>query len=190
MAGKLDSYSLPPAVRRIAATFRMTGWISFWAQLVLGIISGIVTIFASRSLQTSNNPGAGFGFFFAVLGVLFLFLGAFWGFRYTRLARRLQTADARSRPKPADVIQALRLGLIINLVGMLLTLLGAQAIVGSLLAKSLAQPQGGAIYELGRTSQYIQSLDIFIVQANTNTVLAHFVGIVASLWLVRCMSRQ
>jgi Protein of unknown function (DUF3611) len=119
-----------------------------------------------------------------------LYAGAYWSFRYTRLSRQLQTPDTKVRPKRGDAIRAIRIGLMINLTGMLLTLLGAQAIVGSLLAKSLSQPQGGAIYDPGRVTQFIQSLDIFVVQANTNTVSAHFVGVLASLWLVRCMSRQ
>lgn len=191
MASRLDSYSLPPAVRRIAGAFRIVGWIGFWAQLVLAVVSSLVLLFAAPSLRSgSNNPGTGVGLLFAVLGLVLLYIGAYWAYRYTQLSKRLQTPDTKVRPKPADVVSALRIGLIINLVGMLLTLLGAEAIVGALLAKSLSQPQGGAIYDLGRSTQFIQSFDIFIVQANTNTIMAHFVGVVASLWLVRSMSRQ
>lgn len=191
--GKLDLSSLPPALRRIASAFRIVGWIGFWIQLVLAVISSLVLLFAISSLNVrsnANNPGTGAGLFFAVCGLVALYLGAYWAFRYTRLARRLATSPPGARPKRGDAIQALRMGLGINLLGMLLTLLGAEAIVGSLLAKSLSQPQGGAIYELGRTTQFIQSLDIFVVQANTNTIAAHFAGLVASLWLVRCISRQ
>ncbi|MGJ3246675.1 MAG: DUF3611 family protein [Elainellaceae cyanobacterium] len=191
-----DSPSLPPAVRRIVGAFRIFGWISFWVQAVLGIVSGLVLIFSSVVLsfqgQTDqaqrNNPGTGAGLFFAVAGLVALFVGAYWAFRYTRLSRKLRAVDTKLRPKPSDVIQALKLGLIINLVGMLLTLLGGEALIGALVAKALSQPQGGAFLE--RITQAIQPLDIWVVQANTNTALAHFVGISVSLWLVRCMSRQ
>jgi hypothetical protein len=194
MTSKTDSYSLPPAVRRIATYFRVCGWISFWVQAILALVSGAALGFAVVSLsfrggtETSGSPGTGSGLFLAVCGLIALCVGAYWAFRYTRLSRRLRSPDSRGRPKPGDVIQALRIGLTINLVGMLLTLLGAEAIVGSLLARTFSQ--SGAIYEFGRNPQFIQAADIFIVQANTNTVLAHFVGVVASLWLVRCMSRQ
>ncbi|MBE9180790.1 DUF3611 family protein [Oculatella sp. LEGE 06141] len=190
MSSKSDSYTLPPAVRRVVSAFRIAGWVGFWGQLVLAIISSLVLLFAVSSLtgRGANNAGTGAGFFFAICGLILLYAGAYWSFRYTRLSRQLRTSNAQARPKRGDAIQAVRIGLSINLVGMLLTLLGAQAIVGLLLAKSLSQPQG-AIYSAERTTQFVQSLDIFVVQANTNTVLAHFVGLAASLWLVRCLSR-
>jgi hypothetical protein len=192
MSGQLDPYSLPPAVRRVATAFRITGAISFWAQLVLAVISTLVLLFASFSLSVEDgggNPGTGFGLFFAIAGLVALYAGAYWAFSYIRLARRLRADEPRLRPKPKDAAQSLRTGLVINLVGMLLTLLGGQAIIGSLLAKSLSQPQGNAIFA-ERLAQFVQPLDIFVVQANTNTILAHFVGVVATLWLLRSMSRQ
>jgi Protein of unknown function (DUF3611) len=91
------------------------------------------------------------------------------------------------RPKKVDVNQTLRLGLIINLIGMVLTILGAQAIVGSLVAKSFAQ---GFSFFSGVPSRFINPLDVFLVQANVNIIMAHFVGLLATLWLLRSMSRQ
>lgn len=192
MSSQIDSYSLPPAVRRVASAFRITGAISFWAQLILAVVSTLVLLFAIFSFNSRTNaanPGTGFGLLLAFGGLIALYAGAYWAFSYTRLSKRLRSPNSQTRPKPRDVTQSLRIGLIINLVGMLLTLMGAQAIVGTLLGKSLSQPQGGAIFA-ERLTQYVQPLDIFVVQANTNTILAHFVGVVASLWLIRSMSRQ
>ncbi|MCU0570723.1 MAG: DUF3611 family protein [Oculatellaceae cyanobacterium Prado106] len=197
MANKTASNSLPPAVKRVAEAFRLTGWISFWAQLVLAIISAIVILFAGANVgggaaagqagAVAANPGTGGGLFFAVLGLIALFAGAYWAFSYTRLARRLKTPDAQVRPKRGDAIKALRIGLLINLSGMLLTILGAQAIVGSLLIKSLAQV--GGIFS-GNLSRFVTPLDVFVVQANTNTILAHFIAVIATLWLIQVMNRQ
>ncbi|NET32316.1 MAG: DUF3611 family protein [Cyanothece sp. SIO1E1] len=189
MAGPIDSYSLPPAVRRIATSFRIFGWVSFWVQIVLAVVASLVLLFASLN-ENADNPATGFGLFFATCGLVTLYLGVFWAFRYTRLAKRLKGSGSGPRPKPKDAMQALRLGLIINLVGMLLTLMGAEAIVGALLAKSLAQPQGVGLFNSRNITQFIQSLDIFLVQANTHTLVAHFVGIVASLFLVQSVNRQ
>lgn len=201
MANRSDSYSVPPAVRRVATAFRIVGWASFWLQIVLAVVSGFVLAFAAASfgVPASNpntpgvpasggvNPGAGAGLFLASLGLLLLFVGAFWAFRYTRLSRKLKLADAQARPKRGDAVRELYLGLTINLVGMLLTILGAQAIVGSLVAKSFIQV--GGIFT-GNLQNFINSRDIFLVQANTNTILAHFVGVVATLWLLRSVNRQ
>lgn len=191
-----DRSPLPAAIQRIANTFRLTGWISFWVQVVLGTVSSLVLIFSTLILQTENrtpgpanatNPGAGAGVFLAIVGIIALYIGIYWSFRYTRLSRRLKTGDVP--PTPKALMDAIRMGLTINMVGMLLALLGAEALIGSLFAKALSQPQSGvAFYE--RITQAIQPIDILIVQANTNTVLAHFVGLAASLWLLRSMNRS
>ncbi|MDX2215772.1 MAG: DUF3611 family protein [Oculatellaceae cyanobacterium bins.114] len=204
MANRSETFSLPPAVRRAAGAFRIFGWVSFWAQIVLAVVSAGVLGFAGLNLNAGeprvgvpNVPGAapvaasnsitGFGFFFAVCGLIVLFIGAYWAFRYTRLSRRLASPNAQLRPKRGDAVQALRIGLLINLVGMLLTILGAQAIVGALVAKSMSQ--GFAVFA-GSIPPYISPLQIFLVQANINIIMAHFVAVGSTLWLIQTMNRQ
>mgnify|MGYP002780796667 CR=1 FL=1 len=80
----------------------------------------------------------------------------------------------------------LRLGVITGLIGMLLTILGMGATIGVLLAKSIAQPQGVAIYDPNRI---IRSLDVFVAAANTTGVAAHFVGVVVSLGMFNWLHR-
>ncbi|MEO0455545.1 MAG: DUF3611 family protein [Cyanobacteria bacterium P01_A01_bin.114] len=194
MTGELG-YSLPPAVRRIANAFRLVGWISFWSQAVLAVISSMVLIFASATLGAraanagGGNPGTGAGLGLAVLGLLTIYIGAYWAWSYTRLGRKLRTSNPDLRPKPKDAAQKIRIGIIISLVGMLLTLLGTQAIVGSLLGKSVSSQAAGFINP-SVLSQFIQPVDIFVVQAATNILLAHFIGMCASLWLSRAVNRQ
>jgi hypothetical protein len=195
MREKSDTSSLPPALQRVALTLRTIGWISFWLQTVLGVISGVVlfvtTVGSSFGRQTvqGNNQGTGFGIFFAICGLVTLGVGAYFAFRYTRISRELQESNAAGRPSKADTLQIIRLGLIVNLVGMLLTIVGAQAIVGSILAKSLSQPQGALGLGTIDLNRFVQPLDLFVVQANTNTIAAHFVGIAASLWLFNRVNR-
>jgi hypothetical protein len=116
-------------------------------------------------------------------------VGAYFAFRYTRISKELLESNAAGRPSKADTLQIIRLGLIVNLVGMLLTIVGAQAIVGSILAKSLSQPQGALGLGTLDLNRFVQPLDLFVVQANTNTIAAHFVGIAASLWLFNRVNR-
>jgi hypothetical protein len=181
-------------IRSIAQTFRLTGWISFWTQLVLGIVSGGILLFALMSQRTgsgSSNPVTGFGALPAAAGLITLAVSIYLAFRYTRIGRQLESSNPSNRPRKAETIQVLRFGLLMNLVGMLLTLLGAEAIVGTLLSKSLTLPQiGTGVYTQIDPSRIIQSLDLFVVQANTNTVLAHFAGLVASIWLLNRITKQ
>jgi len=76
---------------------------------------------------------------------------------------------------------------------MALTLIGAEQIVGLLAAKALTSVQnGGGNFALGAggvASQTLQPLDILVVQANTNTLLSHFVSLGCSLFLTRSVRR-
>lgn len=176
----------------MANTFRLTGWIGFWVQLVLTVVSTLILLFAAVSggrtdRINSPNPGTGPGLFCAVCGLLVLCFSIYWSFRYTLIGRQLKSPNPSLHPHKGNAIQAIRVGLVVNLVGMLLTLLGAEAIIGGLLAKSLVQAPGVAtVYD---PSRQIQSLDIFVVQATTNIVAAQFAGIATSLWLLQRINR-
>ncbi len=187
------SMSDASGIRAIAQALRLTGWISFWTQLVLGIVSGGILLSAivfSRGGSNSNNPGTGFGAFFAVAGLIALGVGIYLAFRYTRIGRGLDSSNANNRPRKTETVQVLQFALVVHLAGMLLTLLGAQAIAGTLIVKSLTLPQlGVGVYTQIDASRIIQPIDIFVVQANTNTVTAHFAGLVSSIWLLYRLSK-
>lgn len=190
MREKPDMSSLPPAAQRVIATLRTIGRVSFWLQGVLGVISILILVFATfssnigRQAPPGSNQGTGFGVFFAICGLVALGGGVYFAFRYTRIAQQLLQTG---RPTKAETLQIIRLGLITNMVGMLVTILGAFATIGSLLAKSVSQ-FGGALTTID-PSRFVQPADLFVVQANTNTIAAHFVGIAASLWLFNRVSK-
>lgn len=193
-----DSDRLPPAVRRIVGSLRLVGSVSLWSQGVLSVVATLSLIFSSAVLTLENNtgpevardnPGAGVGFLFAAIALLLLYAGTFWAFRYTRISRKLRAKDGRARPKPGDVIRAVKLGLILNLAGTFASLLGDGAWTGALMAKAFAQGPGQFGVPQAIT-QTIQGLDILVVQAIVIIQLAHFIGLVASLWLVQSLGRQ
>ena len=196
MTNQLDTDKLPAAVQRVAFALRTVGWVSFWVQLVLAVVAAIILLFAipfaipsTTAAANSTSAGTGGGVFFAICGLLVLGYSVFRAFRFTRLSRQLRSPANAVRPKKADTIKQVQFTLVSNLVGMLLTLVGAEAISGTLLAKSLAQPQAlfGAAVDVGK---FIQPLDIFVVLANTHATVAHFVGIVGTLWLLDRIHKQ
>ncbi|MEM8603443.1 MAG: DUF3611 family protein, partial [Cyanobacteria bacterium P01_H01_bin.121] len=104
-------------IHQIAQRFRRIGWISFWIQLILAIVASLIVTFAviSNSFRpVTNNPGSGFGFFFAIAGLIALGISTFWAFKYPRFGRQLKANDERARPSRADAVQLLRQGLICN----------------------------------------------------------------------------
>lgn len=182
---------LPQKVQQVSSDLRLAGRVGFWVQLVLGVISTVTVLFASSSFLGNSDQGGTqgteFGVFCAVCGLIALGFGITFSFRYMRIANLLRNPNPAKRPNKADTIKLIRLGLMVNLVGMLLTIVGAQANVGLVLAKSLANPPG-AIANLD-PSKLVNSIDLLVVQANTNTISAHFSGIVTSLILLNRITR-
>ncbi|KAH8935319.1 hypothetical protein BDL97_17G022200 [Sphagnum fallax] len=91
-------------------------------------------------------------------------------------------------PPRAQVVKNLRNGVLINILGMGAALLGMQATVGLLVAKALTS--SAAPFLQGPAAGYspVLALDVFLVQASSNTVLSHFLGLVFSLELLRSVS--
>ena len=75
----------------------------------------------------------------------------------------------------------------LNLLGLLTSIAGAQVIVGTLAAKSMQVfvAAGSGVVGGGGGLQALQPLDVLIVQANTNILSSHFVSLVCLLYLTR-----
>ncbi|MGI0484453.1 DUF3611 family protein [Pantanalinema rosaneae CENA516] len=195
-------------LERIANVLRIAGWSGVWVQLALAAVTALFLVLAisGRNFNqaiapatqvapgvgigegiSQTTPGIGIGIFWAVAGILVLLFNVTLAFRQTRFAKRLRHPNPSVHPRKDQVMQALRLGIIVGLIGMLLTILGGGASLGVLLAKSIAQPQGVAIYDPNRI---IRSLDVFVAMANMNGITAHFLATVVSLSLFNWLYRQ
>lgn len=173
-----------PKIRDIANAFRLTGWVSFWMQLALMAVSSIALLFAATGQNFAEGAATGLsiGVFWGVCGVVLSGFGLFLAFRYTQIAKGLTKQDANTRPKKADTVRLLQIGLIAGLVGILLTLFGAGSAVGVLVAKTVSQPPGVAITD---PNKIVRALDVFVVVASLCGATGHYVGTVAALWLLR-----
>ncbi|MEE3716572.1 DUF3611 family protein [Tumidithrix elongata RA019] len=187
LKGSVDNDSPSPNVLKVILAFRTWGWVGFWSQVVLGVIAAIVLLVfvGTRAISgavntpapTNVNPGTLPGLGFAWVGLAIVCLSIYWNFRYTQLSKKLRSPD---RPNRAQTIRLLKIGIVISLAGMLITLIGAFTIVGWLTAKSQQQQPGVGVLMVVP----VQSIDLLVVQANTNIILAHFAGLVTSLWLL------
>ncbi|MEM6752800.1 MAG: DUF3611 family protein [Cyanobacteria bacterium P01_C01_bin.38] len=189
MSEQLDNPS-SSKVRSIGQNFRITGWISFILQLVLGIVSALLllvfVIFGGNAARGASTANTGFGVFLAICGLVTLAISVYLAFRCKNIGRQLQSTNPSNRPRKIETVKTLQLALAVNFIGMLLTLLGAQATIGLLLVK--VSTQAGPIVG-GVDPNRITAQDLFAVQANTNTITAHFVGLVASIWLLNRITR-
>eukprot|EP00882_Tetradesmus_deserticola_P004269 GHRQ01004509.1.p1 GENE.GHRQ01004509.1~~GHRQ01004509.1.p1 ORF type:complete len:294 (+),score=104.70 GHRQ01004509.1:151-1032(+) len=162
------------------------GWIGFWVQLTLSVVSGVILLF-SVAFTSQSGPKA--SLYLTLVGILAGFLSTFWSFGYQRLASRMQEyLDGANvaKIKKQQVMEQITRGIVINLVGMGTTLLGISTLVGLLVAKTLSNASVNPFMGLGAASGYnpVLALDVFLVQAATNTLLGHFLSLLCSLWLL------
>ncbi|MEG4530203.1 DUF3611 family protein [Microcoleus sp. D2_18a_D3] len=179
-----ESLSQPLTQTEFVSTFRLFSRFSFWIQLFLGAVSGIVLVFAmlGRNMsEQANNAGIGFGVFLAIIGLLLLCFRIFWDFRYRLLGRLLHAENSQVYPSKEHITHTLRIGLVSSLVGVLIAFVASEETVAVVLAKTLSQPQAMAAYA---PENVIRSLDIFVTMANVNLIGAHFFGAVTSLGLL------
>ncbi|BAY74102.1 hypothetical protein NIES25_05120 [Nostoc linckia NIES-25] len=175
--------SLAPETQGIGNTIRLTGWITLWLQLAIGVVSVLALLFAltGRGFVQQPNTGLGIGVFWAVCGIILLLFSLYLDFRYTRIGKALENDNPALRPSKPDTTKILRLGIILSLVGILLTLFGTGSTIFVLVAKSISQPPGVAITDPYRI---IRPMDVFVAVADITGIAAHYVGTVASLWLL------
>jgi Protein of unknown function (DUF3611) len=181
--------STPQTVKNIATQMRRVGWAGFWSQLILAVVSTAIFIFAILiSGNSANNPATGGSLLFSIGGLLGLYGSTFWSFNYMKIARKLKNPDLR--PKKAETIQTIRFGIMLSAIGMGLSVMGAESISGTLLAKSFSSIETKmGFFNPSALSKIIDPLDISIVLANTHTITAHFIGMVSSLWLLNKISK-
>jgi hypothetical protein len=113
--------------------------------------------------------------------------GQQWLPMHTALLCRTHPAAATAPLTPLlQVIDMTTKGVMINVLGLGSTLLGVQALVGLLVAKTLSNASANPFLATASQGNYnpVLALDVFLVQAATNTLLGHFISLCCSLWLL------
>jgi hypothetical protein len=102
-------------------------------------------------------------------------------FYYTRAARKIASKpDSYLSKRGLTAFWFLLAGLIISLLGILVSFVGVALSISLLIAKTVSQPPGIAITD---PSKIIRALDVFILLVNCNLLMAHFIGAGTALWL-------
>ena len=183
--------SPPPPDILVAETslgLQRISWFSWWCQMILTVTSSVILIFAKNVVSSVRD--AQVNFVLAGSGIVMSFLSIFWTWGGgARLSRRL-TRRPTSRIQNANMLRkAINVGTSLNLIGMFLTLLGAEQTVGVLAIKTLTAKPWNSPTGLPMLMDGLQPLDILVVQANTNSLFSHFVSLVCLLFLNRYVDK-
>ncbi len=175
------SVSKSARMRRVATTLKWAGLAGFWIQIVLGVVSAVTLALAIVNKTERSSPGVGFSLFCAVCGLICLIVGICISFRYGKMANKFSIPKAVP-PKKATTIKIVQIAIVTSLAGTLLSILGAETIAGIVLSKTLAFDPA-KVFNNQSNTEFVNSLDVFIIQACINIIAAHFAGLVSSLWV-------
>lgn len=185
--GQVDSLVL-----KASKSLTASSWLSWWSQLILTVVSSITFVFARNVMESQTVSPLEFSkvaskFVLPGVGIVTSVMSIIWTWGGRRLARRFVRRSQTSRVEAANLLRrVITVGVTINLIGLLTSLLGAQYIVGTLVAKAMQNVVGFGGGMGGMVaSQTLQPLDVLVVQANTNILTSHFVSMACLLWLTR-----
>ena len=168
-------------MRRVATALKWAGLAGFWVQLVLGVVSTVTLALAIVNQSERSSPGVGFSLFCAVCGLICLVVGICITFRYGKMAAKFSRPNA-APPKKSTTIKMIQIAIITSIAGTIITILGGETITGIVLSKTLAFDPA-KVFNSRNTTEFVNSLDVFIIQACFSIILAHCTGLVSSLWI-------
>ena len=192
MADRLDLQLISGALRRL-------GWVRFWVQVALGIVVvGVLTfnnIGGRLAANSSRALGLGPGISLTTLSFLLLLWCLWHSWLIVRCGRAL---DSTARPSKGETARLIKRGLLADLVGVTLAVVGYQSLAGSLFVQASQQVPGffGAQIQAapgtaGRVVGLpITSIEMLSVLGNTQVMFAHLIGLWVSLWLLQRIYRQ
>ena len=184
-------------VYRASKSLKASTWLSWWSQVILTVISAVTFIFARNVMEASSMSFIGLGtvapkFVLPGLSTVLSTMSIIWTWGGKRLARRFLRRTNTTPVEAANLLRrVIKVGATINLTGLFTSVLGAQFIIGSLVAKSMSNVIGfGTGISGGMVSaQTLQPLDLLVVQANTNMLTSHFISLACLLWLTRMVDK-
>ena len=167
--------------RKVANALKWSGLVGFWTQIVIGLFSfgGLALAIFSKSERTV--PGVGFSLFCGVCSLICLVVGICISFRYFKMSKKFVMPNTPP-PKKSITIKTVQIAIVVSLVGILIMSFGAATMTGIVLQKTLAFDPAKVFNNTSNT-EFVNSLDVFIIQASIAIIFAHFIGLVSSLWI-------
>ena len=192
MADRLDLQLISAALRRL-------GWVRFWAQLVLAVVVMGVLLFNNIGGQIGARADKALGLSPGISLTSIAFFVLLWCLWQSWLVVRCGRALASPvHPSKGETARLIKRGVLADLVGITLAVVGYQSLAGSLFVQASQQVPGffGAQIQAtpgaaGRVVGLpITSIEMLSVLGNTQVLFAHLIGLWISLWLLQRIYRQ
>jgi Protein of unknown function (DUF3611) len=185
-------------VQRASRALWKVGWFTWWTQLVLTVVSAVICSFALIFPGVNARASASAaGTVLAGAGVSVAFVSLFWTYGYTRLAIKLRRGHPKFMARAPDRVAGyLRAAVVLAVAGLVISLVGLQAIVGTLLARLLGAGIATTPYTAMQANTAstgngmgiagvggVQPVDVLVIQATANAMSALVAALIAAIWL-------
>ena len=183
----------------ISAALRRMGWIRLWAQVVMAVVVMGVLLFNNIGGRLAANSARALGLGPGLSLTTLAFFLLLWSIWQSGLVIRCGRALASPvRPSKGETARLIKRGVLADLVGVTLAVIGYQALAGSLFVQASQQVPGffGAQIQqapgaAGRVIGLpITSIEMLSVLSNTQVLFAHMIGLWISLWLLQRVHRR
>lgn len=96
-------------------------WISWWVQIILSVISGVILTFANTVRQGSLNSYSFWtsGFAFSSIGVFVSLINAIWTWNVTRLCRRINSNAIKAKSIIPTLKRYSSISVVLSLIGII-----------------------------------------------------------------------
>jgi hypothetical protein len=176
----------------LAKQFSRLGWIGFYVQVVLLVISIFLLIYVLyiSSPESATRKGLDLNNYLSYGSLIFLAFTTYWFYYYTRLSKKIANSDLR--PSRYSVERKLWIGLWASALGIVDSMILMMQAVGRLLITMLATPQTGlTISGTGEDPTYtLSAIDAISLMSLQFIVTAELVILGFSIWLLFRVSRQ
>jgi cytochrome b561 len=159
----------------LGKNLRLFGWIGFWSQAMLALISALLLAFATTG--RAFNPGtAWFGdaLYLASFGFLLSCFAVMLAFCYTRAARKVALRpDSYFNQEKRASFWLLGTGMLTGIFGVLISLTGLVVSISLLIAKTISLPPGTMIMD---PTLIVRAIDVIALVVNFTLLIAHLIG--------------
>lgn len=175
-------------LRASAPAQKNLSFIAFWLQFALSVVSGLILLFsiAFAPRPPGMTPAGDVSKWLTLVGVVLAFVSTFFAHGFLNLAKKVQEGGQVGREW---LVNSLLTNNTINLWGIGVTIIGLQASVGTLVAKTLVTSVSTP-YAVPQANNALVSLDVFALQASTNTLLCHLLGLIFTNMLLGVVNKR
>jgi Protein of unknown function (DUF3611) len=171
----------------LGRAFSRLGWIGFWMQVAIWVISIALTVYIfvlDRDPSLATRGAFTLVKYLTVASLLVMTFTTIWSYRYTMLAGHI--ADPDRRPPASTIRRTAGVGVAASMVGLVLSMLIMLFEVTQLFLHFLRAPKAGVpvVQTTGSPATWVSAGDILNLAVIILITFVEVVVLVFSLWLL------